>query len=239
MMGGAVVSSLPLLTDTSKWRPGVSLSNLEAAGIAGNITRASQGLVKDETWDYYKQTQSQKPNFIFGAFHYFRASVSPIVQADLFWDIVAEHVDIVVVDVERTDNLNILTQKAFGLAVKAFVERLKSLSKMPVVIYTNYYAWLQLIGSYGDWAAEYPLWVAHYNPKPPTKITPWKSWLFWQFTNAFEVPGEKRKLDMNRFNGSLEDLYKFAGKMRNHTPVLSLEERVAALENRVALLEER
>lgn len=88
-----------------------------------------------------------------------------------------------------------------------------------------------------DWLAKYPLWMAHY-PYDTTKLTTtWEkffaqhlppaslknplmpqgtdpaSWKFWQFTgDKFILPGVDTALDVNAFNGEMEDLQDFVGK---------------------------
>jgi len=55
------------------------------------------------------------------------------------------------------------------------------------------------------WAADYELWVAHWRADAPLLPTPWGDWLFWQYDVA-AVPFWPRRLDMNWFNGTVEEL---------------------------------
>lgn len=45
----------------------------------------------------------------------------------------------------------------------------------------------------------------------PTLPRGWFKWTFWQYSEKGQVNGINAKVDLNLFNGSLEDLYKFAG----------------------------
>ena len=50
---------------------------------------------------------------------------------------------------------------------------------------------------------DYPLWIANYNF--------WRNhleddWLFWQFTEKASVPGIKGNVDVNIYNGDLQQL---------------------------------
>ena len=45
----------------------------------------------------------------------------------------------------------------------------------------------------------------------PTLPRGWFNWTIWQYSDKGEVNGINAKVDMNIFNGTLEDLYKFAG----------------------------
>lgn len=77
------------------------------------------------------------------------------------------------------------------------------------------------------------LWVACYNPVPPTKLGGWENWTFWQYTSHGDGRAygmESGNIDLDWFNGSLEDLRKFCGE----PPVIdgrTLEQKVAALMN--------
>ena len=40
----------------------------------------------------------------------------------------------------------------------------------------------------------------------------WFKWTFWQYSEKGRVNGINAKVDLNVFNGTLEDLYKFCGR---------------------------
>ncbi len=66
------------------------------------------------------------------------------------------------------------------------------------------------------WARDYPLWLAQYpnsyvEGSQPYLPRGWFKWTFWQYSEKGRVNGINAKVDLNVFNGSLEDLYKFAG----------------------------
>jgi GH25 family lysozyme M1 (1,4-beta-N-acetylmuramidase) len=41
---------------------------------------------------------------------------------------------------------------------------------------------------------------------------PWESWTFWQYTREGKTPGVTLPVDLDRFNGSLDDLKALAVK---------------------------
>ena len=49
----------------------------------------------------------------------------------------------------------------------------------------------------------YPYWIAHYYVDSVKYEGPWH---FWQHTDVGNVPGIKEEVDLNVFNGSLEQL---------------------------------
>jgi len=145
---------------------------------------------------------------------------------------------------------------------KHILEYWKEKVKIPIIVYTratfiDYYA-----APASAWLSKYPLWLAHYThtvkreaskavytwekfqlevplsgaPKLPRNCT---KWLFWQFTGGrYILPGVDSSIDLNLFNGNLDDLYNLAGVKRPHEEsekpdeqvILTLEQRIERLE---------
>lgn len=228
-----------LVADLSHHRPDVQFENLKAADFKGVITKVSEGLWQDPEFQDYKVEARDHQDFLFGGFHYFRVEVDPIAQANYFWSL-AQGLDILAVDVERHNNVGKATPKEFASRLKTFTEYISRLWGQPMWVYTGHYAWVNLCGSYADkWAIKHPLWLAAYNdrPEPPVLRGPWKTITMWQYTSTFAVPGEKRKIDANKFQGSLEDLYAYA---KRTVPVaMSLADRIDQLEKQLSTLASR
>ena len=49
----------------------------------------------------------------------------------------------------------------------------------------------------------YPYWIAHYYVDSVEYQGPWK---FWQHTDVGTLPGIQERVDLNVFNGTLEEL---------------------------------
>lgn len=68
-----------------------------------------------------------------------------------------------------------------------------------------------------DYWKDCPLWLANYKVAEPITPKPWTRWNIWQWTEAGygndygvnQYAGE-RAVDLNYFNGTVEDLYEFA-----------------------------
>lgn len=87
------------------------------------------------------------------------------------------------------------------------------------IIYTSPGYW----GSYGStkpFFALSRLWVAHWGAISPSVPAPWTDWFLWQFSATGDpaqygydmtVPGAKKAVDENWFNGTEEELRKLAG----------------------------
>lgn len=57
--------------------------------------------------------------------------------------------------------------------------------------------------------AKFPLWIAHYTPNSPTVPLPWRRWILWQSTNRGRVRGIPTVVDIDWFNGTVEQLESF------------------------------
>jgi len=95
------------------------------------------------------------------------------------------------------------------------------------MIYTNWGTIKYTLSPVPTWLLDIPLWVAHWlKKKPPFSMfrdnnpinrepnyNPWWDWTFWQYTDKGDGIAngmESKQLDMNYFNGSLEELITFS-----------------------------
>lgn len=91
------------------------------------------------------------------------------------------------------------------------------------ILYT-YPFWARAVHAGGafEWAADYPLWIANYmhiekyEPPPEAKPyipKPWTTWTAWQWSadKGRHIPGILTDIDRNLFNGTVDDLRRFAG----------------------------
>jgi lysozyme len=61
---------------------------------------------------------------------------------------------------------------------------------------------------------QYDLWLANYNYNPPSEPpTPtygiWNDWAFWQYSDSGSVSGISGNVDLNVFEGNIDELYEF------------------------------
>jgi LysM repeat protein len=122
-----------------------------------------------------------------------------------------------VLDLETHDN-----QKKDKIipAVKTYLERVEEALEKKPIIYSGYYFLQDYLSEAGGgpplWAKDYPLWIAQYPNQYVPGMQPslprgWFKWTFWQYSEMGRVNGINADVDLNLFNGTLEELYKFAG----------------------------
>jgi lysozyme len=143
---------------------------------------------------------AKKNKMIRGAYHYYRPNENSIEQANLFIETVKlEKGDLPpVLDIEKLPKSQSLDSLKKGL--KRWLLKVENHYKVRPIIYTGerYYSDF-LKEEFG----EYLFWIANYNFYRE-KIE--DDWLFWQFTEKASVPGIERTVDINIYNGDLQQL---------------------------------
>lgn len=115
------------------------------------------------------------------------------------------------------------------LAVQKFLVKLESLCGRKPIFYSNPNMIYYLLKPIPEWLLEYPLWIAHYGVNKPL-IGQWSKWTFWQYSskgNGLNYGAESLNIDLDYYNGSLQDLKK---EFKIDTPLeYSLEQKVDIL----------
>lgn len=162
--------------------------------------RATVG--KDRTDYQFKRNWigSKKNKMIRGAYHYYRPNENSIEQADLFIKTVKlEKGDLPpVLDIERLPKNQSLDSLKKGL--KRWLLKVENHYQVRPIIYTGERYYSDFLK---DEFGEYLFWIANYNFYRE-KIE--EDWLFWQFTEKATVPGIQHNVDVNIYNGDLQQL---------------------------------
>ena len=144
--------------------------------------------------------QAHRYGFIRGAYHFFSPKTDPHKQADFF----IRTVQLIpgdlppVLDVETIGKS---TPHDLKIAVKTWLDRVESQYGVKPILYTSYkFKSLYLNHSVFN---TYPNWIDQYYVDSVKYEGPWH---FWQHTDVGNVPGIKEEVDLNVFNGSLEQL---------------------------------
>ena len=175
---------------------GRTVRNLEAASeiypVRRVVLKATEGLSmvdKDfpERWE-----AAGKAGLCRGAYHFFRSSKDPAVQAELFIRTVGplRHSDLPpVLDIETLHSGctgEVLSSRAL-LWLKA-VER--HYGRKPVVYAPESYL-RDLLSK--EITGNYPVWIAHYEVDAPER----EGWIMWQFTDRAVVAGLPGRADLS------------------------------------------
>jgi lysozyme len=143
---------------------------------------------------------ARENKIIRGAYHYYRPNENSIEQADLFIKTVKlQKGDLPpVLDIEKLPKNQPLDSLKKGL--KRWLTKVEKHYQVRPIIYSGE-------RYYDDFLKEefsdYLFWIANYNFYRE-KIE--EDWLFWQFTEKASLPGIKHRVDVNIYNGDLEQL---------------------------------
>ncbi|PKH67697.1 glycoside hydrolase [Flavobacterium sp. ALD4] len=149
----------------------------------------------DENW-----LGAKKNNLIRGAYHYYRPNENSLEQAALFIKTVSlKKGDLPpVLDIERLPENQSVDRLKIGL--KRWLKAVEEHYKVKPIIYTGE-------RYYDDFLKEefsdYLFWIANYNFY---RENIQEDWLFWQFTEKASVSGIKGSVDVNIYNGDVQQL---------------------------------
>ncbi len=137
--------------------------------------------------------------FIRGAYHFYNPKTDPIRQADFFIrSVQLEAGDLPpVLDIEKKGkDMNKLRSD-----LKIWLDRIERHYKVKPILYTSYKFKTRYLND--SVFNSYPYWIAHYYVDSVEYQGDWK---FWQHTDVGTLPGIRKQVDLNIFNGSLEEL---------------------------------
>lgn len=222
-----------LLVDVSHWQGTIDWNKFRSTMpyLLAAILKCTQG---DATSPYRKdakfslnKSSCQSLEIPWGAYHFFEPKYDSVSQANWFVENVGTGCSIYVADIEnnkKADGTSFSNSEMMS-RTKAFCERVTSLTGTKPMIYTSYGLWNTWCVGTPVWWSKYPLWVAHYTVSQTPKLPiGWTNYKIWQYTSK----GDGKKygmqsfdLDMNRFNGTPEQLVAFFknGKLPSGVPL--------------------
>ena len=207
--------------DVSRWQDDNStaqqmdFTKSVAMGAKFVFIKSSQRLWTDEDILYNWKT-AKAAGLLRGAYHFLDWEVSPKEQAQYAWSVIQNDPGELppVIDFEYW---NPPPANAYDMLWNYVIEMERLSGKKPI-IYTGAFFW-ESYGTQADVWKNYPLWIASYSTQEYmeynlARLTPWDKWTFWQYSSkgdGIAFGAESLNLDMNYFNGSLNDLLVFSG----------------------------
>ncbi len=209
--------------DVSKWQVSFDASK-KPDDIQFVIMRASVGIIKDSIFE--EMYQSIQPIPVRGAYHYFRSEWGWQEQASHFLSLVKDkNFHFFALDIESADNK---PSAQFAQDARRWIDHVVQKTGKKVLLYTNLVVYKTWLTPHGNWMKNYPLWIAQYwfepdrNKKPalPDGVT---EWTFWQYSADGNNMGAaygvgSKHLDLDVFNGPVEQLYAWAGVKKTAKP---------------------
>lgn len=148
-----------------------------------------------------------------------------------------------VLDYEKYSPQDVASDRGF---IRGFVRIVMSYLGVYPIIYTGRNVWKYQTGNSDEWADLCPLWLVRYTSKKlqkPHHPLPWKDWTFWQFSGGGDfrryddpVPGTLGVVDVNRFNGTFEQLQ--AMKVETTKEIVQLRRELYKADEKVERLQD-
>jgi lysozyme len=187
--------------DVSHYQSYINWDTVAAQDITFAFVKATEGeMLQDtmfcENWDAMKNAGIKR-----GAYHFYRPSISPVVQAQNYIELVQkEYGDLPpVLDIEVTGDIPIL-QLIANLQIWLYLIEIQY--NIKPIIYTNINFYNRYLAGHFD---NYPLWIARYNDREPS-LACGSPWHFWQYGNRGRIKGIHGNVDFNVFYGSTYQL---------------------------------
>ena len=161
--------------------------------------KASEGGDFSDTAFTRNFAEARKHGFIRGAYHFYNPKTDANRQADFFIRSVdLEPGDLPpVLDIEtRSDDMDTLRKDLL-----VWLHRIEAFYRVKPILYTSYKYKTRFLND--SVFNTYPYWIAHYYVD---SVEYRGSWKFWQHTDVGTLPGIQERVDLNVFNGTLEEL---------------------------------
>lgn len=195
--------------DVSHFQVNTDWDEVSKNGVKFAFIKATDGISWTNACFEHDMTYSKINGIIRGPYHFFRPDKGARVQAEHFLSLIGDY-DFelpVVLDWEPTETTWSATVQLQG-AIR-FLELVESRLGRTPILYSSP-AFMNSMGNPLS-LARYPLWISHYGVTVPSIPTPWTDWKFWQYSESGKVPGiQSMAVDLDCFNGSLEELLAFA-----------------------------
>jgi lysozyme len=201
--------------DVSHFQSIVDWAEVAASGIRFCFIKATEGPANVDPRFAQNWRGAGAAGLLRGAYHFFHPSFPTATQASSFIRTVArlEAGDLPpVLDLEVPAAWATIAQSARAPLAIQWLETVESrLGATPIVYLSPAFATEILRNAPA--LARFPVWFAHYTDAgSPSVAKPWGTWNFWQYTREGKTPGVNLPVDLNRFNGSLDDLKALAVK---------------------------
>lgn len=200
----------------------------------------------------YNWKAAKDAGLLRGGYHFLRWDLSGLLQARIFCEVMRSDPGELppVADFEAPNQGSLYPSNAL---LEQFLVEVENISRRKPIIYTSPSFWNthgrnKTTKQFDAKWAYYTLWIANYfkvyqpGVTKPYLMEPWKSagktWTFWQYTDQGDgaaYGAESKTIDLNWFNGSMEELKAFskANKPSTPAPVKLSDAQIADLKKRI------
>ena len=165
--------------------------------------------------DYYSDPEyrtnylaATNAGFIATAYHVIRMHVGIESQVNRLFNFLGDDIPPypLCMDCETTDGKN---PREIENIIRSVCELVEARTNKTPIIYTGDWWWNPNVPR-NNWCQRYPLWVALYGTALRLPAD-WNDWLIWQYSSTGRLNGINANVDLNRWNGTSEDMFNFFG----------------------------
>ena len=199
--------ALDVVIDISHHNTITSWSDIKEAGFVGIIHKASQGTTFVDPAYHERRQQALDSGLLWGAYHF--AESGPVLpQVTHFLDTVRPTAaDLLVLDWEPCSTGTMTLEGA-----ELFVDEVYLATGRWCGLYSGMSFCTDTLGACTDTPlARCWLWLARYAMEPPDVPPAWDVFTLWQWTDQGSVAGVAGPVDIDRFNGTMEELLRLWG----------------------------
>ncbi|WP_068499790.1 GH25 family lysozyme [Paenibacillus kribbensis] len=195
--------------DVSRYQGKIDWKAVKADGISFAFIKASQGQRYVDPTFISNAKGARAAGVLLGAYHFVDATSVEAAKAEArhFAEVLnqvggAKTLDLTPV-MDYENNPGNLSKKLISAVALAFLLELERLMGRKPIIYTGNAFAANFNASLGG----YPLWIARYSEtRVPTDTAAWKQWDIWQYSDSGKVAGIKGNVDLNEFDGTVDEL---------------------------------
>lgn len=202
--------------DVSRYQSIIDWEKARNDGVMFAFVKASEGETYRDLYFSRNVDGCNEHGIAVGAYHYFKANVDPIKQAEHFYSVCKGHTFQLppVMDFEVLPTGAEMASRFIG-ATAAYWDDSPLIYSCPAFLKSlPRDQWLEDL-------AKYRLWIAHYNGRPgePMATPPWTEWLFHQYSDKGKRLGIAGPCDLNVFAGTEEELLSLRRRTMPSVPV--------------------
>lgn len=192
--------------DVSHYQGVVDWQQVAQAGMAFAFAKATDGITYVDPELAVNWPGMQTAGLLRGAYHFFEPNDDATAQAQHF----LSTVQLVpgdlppVLDVEITGGVS---NEQIWSGVSTWLQIVEQETGRQPILYTASGFWNSHAPDLT--LTRYPLWLADYAAQPALP-NGWTSWLFWQHSQTGSVAGVTGAVDLDLFNGTVEQLHELA-----------------------------
>ncbi|MNW48551.1 Lysozyme M1 precursor [compost metagenome] len=195
--------------DVSRYQGKIDWKAVKADGISFAFIKASQGQRYVDPTFTTNAKGARAAGVLLGAYHFLDATSVEAAKAEArhFADVLdqvggAKALDLPAV-MDYENNPGNLSKTLISAVALAFLLELERLTGRKPIIYTGNAFAANFNASLGGYA----LWIARYSEtRVPSDTVTWKRWDIWQYSDSGKVTGINGNVDLNEFDGTVEEI---------------------------------